>query len=201
MWHFLSLLHSFSRWRRVVVKIKRGMVLELPFHESSETARKKAAVWRRSEARYLQDVRKNEKRKKRKRAKCKKGKKQKKRQGSKCLFLFYTDYNHLLVVKSEKRGKESILLARLSFIMFKRWSDVNVTDRHVWQNCQVHSHLTFCVPFLMLLMCQFNKPKKPTVFLLWLCVASAYTYMHSNIPPCENMYMTVFIIWYVLILI
>lgn len=44
-----------------MAKIKRGMVFELPFHESLETARKKAAVWRRSEERYLQDVRKNEK--------------------------------------------------------------------------------------------------------------------------------------------
>lgn len=107
------------------MKIKRGMVLELPFHESSETARKKAPVWRRSEARYLQDVRKNEKGSKKKRKKEKgphvrKGEDKKKLQGSKRLFLFYTDYNHLLVVKSEKRGKESILLARLSFIMFKR---------------------------------------------------------------------------------
>lgn len=51
------------------MKIKRGMVLELPFHESSETARKKAVVWRRSEARYLQDVRKNEESSKKKRKK------------------------------------------------------------------------------------------------------------------------------------
>lgn len=54
------------------MKIKRGMVLELPFHESSETARKKAAVWRRSEARYLRDVRKNEKGSKKKKKEKKK---------------------------------------------------------------------------------------------------------------------------------